>query len=211
MSIFSFFKGNKQSKKPKGMIAYFQLEDWWNEEFSDEERQLIEEVYQPMGGSSLTSGDIRSTSISSIAFLHTLAGWFQKSEHRYIAQKCLKKAESLVDTNTRALDLHFLLSNKITTLYKDRDNSPDGLERAIEACKQQIDFAEEAKAAFEKEYNGHSLPSHVGYRQLAIVLEKQKKFTEAIDLVEIAKSQGWSGDWDKRIERCTKKMGLGNP
>ena len=124
MSIFSFFKGNKRSKKPKGMIAYFQLEDWWNEEFSDEERRLIEEVYQPMGGSSLTSGDIRSTSNSSIAFLHTLAGWFQKSEHRYIAQKCLKKAESLVDTNTRALDLHFLMRKIRAQRHKDITDIP---------------------------------------------------------------------------------------
>lgn len=207
MSIFNLFKRrrSKQSKRPNGMIAYFQLEDWWIEEFSDEERRLIEEVYQPMGGGSLTSGHIRSTSNNSVAFLHTLAGWFQKSEHRHIARKCLEKSESLADNHTRPLDFHFLLSNKVSTLYKDRNNSPDGLEKAIEACNQHIDFAEDAKAAFEKEYHGQPLPTHVGFHQLAIVLEKQKKYQDAINLVEKAKSQGWSGDWDKRIERCAKK------
>lgn len=127
-----------------------------------------------MSGGSLTSGHMRSTSNTSVAFLHTLAGWFQNSEHRHIARKCLEKSESLTDNYTRPLDLHFLLSNKVSTLYKDRDNSPDGLEKAIEACNQHIDFAEDAKVAFEKEYHGQPLPSHAGFHQLAIVLEKQK-------------------------------------
>ena len=188
------------------MIAYFKLGDWWGEAFSDEERSLIESIYQPMGGGSLTSGDIQSTSNTDVAFLQTLAGWFQKKEYRHIATKCLQKSQSLVDESTRPLDFHFLLSNQVSTLYKDRNDSPNGLEKAIAACEQQIEFAVDAKAAFEKEYKGHSLPSHVGFRQLAIVLEKQKKYEDAITLVKKAKSQGWSGDWDKRIERCLKKL-----
>lgn len=50
-----------------------------------------------------------------------------------------------------------------------------------------------------------TLPSHTGYEQLAIILEKQKKYKEAINLIKQAQSEGWNGDWDKRIERCQKK------
>lgn len=30
---------------------------------------------------------------------------------------------------------------------------------------------------------------------------------EVIQLAEQAKSQGWAGDWDKRIEKAKKKLG----
>jgi len=32
---------------------------------------------------------------------------------------------------------------------------------------------------------------------------------EVIRLAEQAKSEGWSGDWDKRIEKAKKKLGNG--
>jgi hypothetical protein len=76
---------------------------------------------------------------------------------------------------------------------------------AIEACKQQIAVSEKAKIAFLKEYC--SLPSHEGYKQLCIIMEKQKNYDEVIRLSKIAKGQGWVGDWDKRIEKCEKRLG----
>ncbi len=45
---------------------------------------------------------------------------------------------------------------------------------------------------------------HVGYKQLCIIMEKQKNFGEVIRLANIAKAQGWKGDWDRRIEKCEK-------
>ncbi|MEI8332169.1 MAG: hypothetical protein WCF90_11075 [Methanomicrobiales archaeon] len=50
---------------------------------------------------------------------------------------------------------------------------------AIEACKQQKSISEKAKRAFLKEYNA-PLPSHGGYLQLYIILEKQKNYDEVI-------------------------------
>ena len=47
---------------------------------------------------------------------------------------------------------------------------------------------------------------HVRYKQLCIIMEKQKNFEEVIRLSRIAEEQGWNGDWDKRIEKCKKKM-----
>ena len=46
---------------------------------------------------------------------------------------------------------------------------------------------------------------HTGYEQLAIILEKQREYDEAIDLCKQAQKQTWSGEWDKRIERCLKR------
>ncbi len=43
-------------------------------------------------------------------------------------------------------------------------------------------------------------------KQLAIVREKQKNYTEAIRIAKEALSQGWSGDWERRIVRCKNKL-----
>jgi len=109
-----------------------------------------------------------------------------------------------VDDNSRILDLHFLYQHVIETYYPDRE-IPEFYEKAIWGCKKQIELAKQAKQAFIDEWGDESLPSHVGYKQLAIVLEKEKKYDEAIYLCKQAKYEGWSGDWDKRIERCEKK------
>jgi hypothetical protein len=59
---------------------------------------------------------------------------------------------------------------------------------------------------FFKEYKESPLPSHKGYQQLAIILEKQGKLEEAIKLCKQAAEQGWAGDWEKRVERYRKKV-----
>jgi hypothetical protein len=51
-----------------------------------------------------------------------------------------------------------------------------------------------------------SLPGHKGYQQLAVILEKQGRFQEAIDLCTQAAQQGWGGDWEHRIERNAKRL-----
>ena len=90
-------------------------------------------------------------------------------------------------------------------IIKDREK-PEYLKKAIDACKQQIDLAPKTIDALKTEYKDSTLPSHKGYEQLAIILEKQKTYKEAIDLCGQADKQGWAGDWKKRIERCLKKL-----
>ena len=58
-----------------------------------------------------------------------------------------------------------------------------------------------------------SFPIHTGYRQLAIILEKQGNFLDAIGLSKEAKLEGWGdreaydpGIWQNRIDRLKKKL-----
>ena len=194
----------------KGEIGYFGLAEWWQSAFSDDERRYIRDRYQPLGssGDTLTSGDISCTSQSVVGFLHGLASWFSRKEDRPIGYKILAKAEELADDNTPVLDRHFMYQTKLELHYKDRDK-PGHLEKAVAACLQQIELAPQAAAAFKAEYSAFGnapLPSHRGYQQLAIVLEKQKNFREAMGLCAQAEKQGWAGDWQHRIERCCKKL-----
>ena len=49
------------------------------------------------------------------------------------------------------------------------------------------------------------MPAHQGFEQLAIVLERDGKYREAMLLCSMAMDDGWFGDWANRIERCQKK------
>ena len=53
------------------------------------------------------------------------------------------------------------------------------------------------------------LGEHTGYKHLCIIRENQGNYAEVIRLAEQAKSEGWIGDWDKRIEKARKKLESG--
>ncbi|HBK34273.1 TPA: hypothetical protein DEP34_02540 [Candidatus Uhrbacteria bacterium] len=204
MGIFDFLKSNTEIK---GEIGYFGLTQWWLSGFNEQERNHILQTFQPLGGSgeSLIKGEITSTSQTAIGLLSALAGWFNNEQDRTIAYRMLKKAEDLITDKTDILDLHFLFSSEIEIYYRHRNRDRDALNEAIKACKQQIKIAPQAASAFKKEYKDSPLPTHKGYEQLAIIEEKEKNFNSVIDLAKKAMAQGWNGDWEKRIERCTKK------
>jgi len=65
----------------------------------------------------------------------------------------------------------------------------------------QIALSGRAAVAFRREYEG-PLPSHTGFKQLAIVREKQGDLDEVVRLSTRAIAEGWAGDWEARIARC---------
>jgi len=203
----SLFGVSKSKPEIGGIIKYFDLDYWWLKELTDDEKEMILDHFNPLGGSdeSIIEGKVTFTSQSSIQFMSGLASWFSKPYARHIAYKIIKKAETLIDNNSPPIDVHFLYSAKVGIKYRNRDSDPNGLIEATNACKQQISYAHLAAKAFIKKYND-GLPSHKGYEQLAIILEKQKEYNETINLCESAMSQGWAGQWEKRIERCNKKI-----
>lgn len=196
----------------KGQIGNLGLTDWWLTQFTKKEKEIIIETYQPMGlGNSrdlLLNYDILDQTESATKFLTNLSGWFNTKENRYLAYKMIKKAEELIDLNTDIIDIHFFYQHKIQIYYKDRDNNSQAYDIAKNACLEQIKIAPKVTEAFKTEYNDNFLPSHVGYTQLAIIEEKEKNWKTVIDIAEKAKKEGWNGDWDKRIERCKKKIGV---
>jgi len=196
----------------KGQIGNLGFTDWWLTQFTKKEREIIIETYQPMGlGNSrdlLLNYDILDQTESATKFLTNLSGWFNTKEKRNFAYKIIKKAEEMIDTDTNIIDIHFFYQHKIQIYYKDRDNNSQAFDIAKQACLEQIKIAPKVAIAFKNEFNDTFLPGHVGYTQLAIIEEKEKNWKTVIDLATQAKKEGWNGDWDKRIERCKKKIGL---
>jgi hypothetical protein len=190
-----------------GYIRYFGLGTWWLNELTENERTRIGKVYQSGNPEdTVTSDTLVSTSQHVVSFLGGLAGWFNNGENRALARKILDMASTLA-SEAPILDQHFFLQQLIEVSYKERQDLTR-LKVAIAACRQQIALAPEAANAFKLRYRDRELPlpSHKGYEQLAIVLEKDGHYREVVELSQQAKFHGWAGDWDKRIERCNKKL-----
>jgi tetratricopeptide (TPR) repeat protein len=132
-----------------------------------------------------------------------------------IASRVLEKALELAEKSPDPLYSHFgasflpsvyaVLEYGIKMHYENREMYPGALDKAIEFCEKQIARAPKAAEAFRHEVPGCDLPKHLGFEQLAIILEKQGRLDETIALCEQAKRQGWKSDWDKRIARCSRK------
>ena len=93
----------------------------------------------------------------------------------------------------------------IKVYYRDRKTG-DYYQKSIQLCQRQIELSPRSRAAFLKKHSKQPLPSHVGYEQLAIILDKERRWAEAIKLCRKARSEGWGGDWDKRIARYESKV-----
>jgi hypothetical protein len=115
-----------------------------------------------------------------------------------------RKLRREVSVARAPVDRHFALQVLAQAAYRLREVHPEALEDAEAACREQILLADLAGAALRQEFG--SKPSHHGYKQLSIMLEKQKRYSEALEIVEQAHNQGWNGDWDKRAERLAKKI-----
>lgn len=217
--MLGFFK----RKRIGGEIAYYGLQDWWLNTFTSEEQAYIVRKFQPLGtgnSSSLITGSISWKSSGSIvSFLCGLSGWFNNPQDRHISVRILNKAEELSKpcrkntTGTLSkqeassiFDEHLLYHQIIKTYYPERNSNPNAFKKAISACQDQIALAPLTKKAYRKKWKGEPLPRPTGYEQLAIVLEKQKKFQEALTLCKEALKAKWGGDWKKRIERLDKKL-----
>lgn len=196
-------------KKLGGLIKYYSLEIWWQNSFSESEQKYIIQKYKPLNGNNLIRGVIINSSISDINFLTGLQSYFSTLNDERISEIILKKAESLIQESTPILDIHFLYSTFINHYYKKRNLDVEFYELSKEYCKKQISINKEVKKAFRKE-GFPSLPRHLGFEKLAIILEKEKDFNEAIKICEKAKSLHWNSDWDKRIQRIEKKKEKNN-
>jgi len=193
-------------KKTKGFLKYFDLVDWWEKELTNAEREIIRKsVYSIPSdfgmGESLDKGDITSTDLSKVAFIAGLS-----PGHKYfnLSVKLLEKAEKEVLNGCPIKDQHFLYQQKIEFYYKKREN-PDYLNEAIKACKQQITIADKAAKYFKTKMANFGMPTHHGYYQLCVILEKKKDYDAVIELCKQAQKQEWAGDWDNRLKRCLKK------
>ncbi|MBX3000537.1 MAG: hypothetical protein KF893_18600 [Caldilineaceae bacterium] len=215
----SIFKKIFNRQAVRGEIGYFGLGEWWLSTFDEEQRTFFKHAYTYFGigidshDSPLTGGEISSLSHSSVYTLTGMIGALRK-QPRYLHLAWLILQEAEIRKDGTALDLHYLYQTTIEVAYAQRNEHPEALDLAIEACQKQIAIAAQSAKMFKNEISeaerqrtfGAQLPAHVGYTQLCIIYEKEKRYSEVIQLAHKAKKEGWAGDWDKRIARCQKRL-----
>ncbi|MDA8353580.1 MAG: hypothetical protein M0Z65_10455 [Firmicutes bacterium] len=102
--------------------------------------------------------------------------------------------------------LQIFYRDRAQHFYKLRNEDPENLKKAIQYCQKQIAYAPMAIQANRMDPQAKTLPHHYGFKQLAIIREKQGDVEEAIRLCEEALAQGWKGDWQHRIDRYRKSL-----
>lgn len=196
--------GKIAMSKIDGYLKFFGLEDWWLSTFTREEREYIENVISPgEKGSYLTKGHIDYVSSSKIELISGLASRFINEVNSGLFLKICREAESL--EKLKAIELHFHYLMKIEALYVNIDKWPDAYPLLKEACYSQITISAAAAKAFKKASPQCSLPSHRGFKRLAIILQNEKRYSEVVRICKKALSEQWPGDWDKRICRNDHK------
>jgi hypothetical protein len=98
--------------------------------------------------------------------------------------------------NTRMIRKHLELTNELQEAPASKQ---------FELAQRMLKSSEKVAKAFQED-GWKDMPTHLGFRRIAINLERQGDFEGAISACQEAKRQGWSGDWDKRIERCHGKL-----
>jgi hypothetical protein len=190
----------------EGLIGYYNLTDWWLSTFTAEERNEIQ-ARRP----SLVTGDNQDIILTERArpgsntgrvenSLTSVGIEFIQSKDFGIAERLIAKAIEVGGASI--LDRHFGYQQMAQAYYRHRNDEPEALDLAIDACKKQIRLGSEAAKGFLAEDPEDSLPAHHGFQQLAIIRESEKDYGEAIRLCREAMAQDWGGDWEKRITRC---------
>lgn len=119
------------------------------------------------------------------------------------ARSIIAKGLQIVQT-AGMVDRHFFYSAAAQALYVHREADARALPEAEDMCRRQIGLAPKAIPVLKALWG--QLPGHYGYKQLAVILEKQKRYDEALAVVDQAEREGWSGDWPARRDRLQKKL-----
>lgn len=196
--IFGVFS----SSKIKGLIKFHNLVPFWKS-LSFEEQEYLRHKYNSGLGvnpKALTDIDIDAKSAQSKLSLLTIFLQSPKvNSDEILYQKIIFQAENSIPECQKIDDIHFYFQQIIIYYYRKRIKK-EFYDKAKESCLRQIKIAPEVKKSFLKQY-GYPLPRHYGFKQYSIILQKEKKYDEAISICTLAHKQEWNGDWEKRIER----------
>jgi hypothetical protein len=216
------------------ILDKYDLKEWWNTSLTPEQRNQIARDYQPMGFilgvpylyAKIVGNDNCET--GKCCFLDVLACVATDGAKVIVANKTeVTVKEALNQPRKNFKDIHLALTGLIKHYYRQRDDQAH-YQKAKELCWLQISISTHAAKTFSKPIQPkgislkklegilgrklagygtpQTLPSHVGYKQMAIILEKEGDLEGAIKLSQKALKQGWTDNYDKRIVKLAAKL-----
>jgi hypothetical protein len=163
------------SKDVAPKVTFDEMDAWWMSAFTEEEREYIRKQMRRHNFHPFTFGSPYRALVYPEDQLCAIADWLRKPKAYPLGLRMLHKAEDLAGADIH--ELFRVYEAMIDFYYRGRELEPSYLAGAVETCRKQIalGFAPFTEAV----EGGAALPSHRGFEQLAIILERQGKLSSA--------------------------------
>lgn len=232
MKLSNFFeKEENKNQTIGGSIKYHNLENWWFNELTDEERHILLDIE----GNGLIEGKIIRDKYDFPAIF--LGNYVHNIVHKGLlpfAKKIIKKTYEIWDRRIDLEDMHFLLTGWIRDLYVFKEDV-DIYDYLIKWCRAMIIISDSVarliltrdriyeRRISDINYESHGddfirkaieihienlkrnkengLFSHIGFEKFAELQVEKGNYDAAIKILKQAEKQGWSGNWKLEIER----------
>ena len=188
-------------KKAKGTIGLYGLSDWWFSTFTEQERQYLEERYQPMGAApdSLTHGTLTGSTQPATTFLNGLMTWVRSKEDAPIAKRIHDKIDELGRTQPIEGPGYYQGRHYTTYVWDVEELKRNG--RLDEAERLLIELVKATEAEDKAERHGVA-PWY--YEQLAMIYRSRKEYKKEIAILErFAKKRHAPG---VGVQRLTERL-----
>ena len=194
-----------------GELGYFGLTEWWTSSFSPAERDYMEAAFRPNGLPARAKPLTRDRGLVSFptaaALLTILADRLsEKRQDRNLASRVLAQAEKRAAAEEDILGRHYVYHQMIRLHSRWKDEFPDAVDQMLTACHKQIELAPETAKTLREMRPGQPLPTHLGYLQASVQLEREGRYEPAIELCRQAQAGGWGGNWAWRIQCLSRKL-----
>jgi len=167
--------------KVEGLIAFYELEEWWFSSFTNDEREYIDSRYQPTGAPphTLTRGKILERRLPAPEFLNGLNTWFKSNKDSTIAERIHRKLTELGKEHP-IFKPGYYDGRHFTTYVRDFEN----LKKSGEFIELEMLLIELVKATeAESAVDGLGVaPAY--YSELAILYRKQKEYSKEVSILE---------------------------
>jgi hypothetical protein len=170
-----------KQEKVDGLIAFYNLQEWWFSSFTIDEREYIDSCYQPMGAlpHTLTQGTILERQQPAPELLNGLNTWFRSSKDSSIAERIHQKLIEIAKEHP-IVKPGYYDGRHYTTYVRDFEIlKKSGKFTELENLLIELVKATEAESAV----NGMGVaPAY--YNELAILYRKQKELSKEISILE---------------------------
>ncbi|WP_435158641.1 tetratricopeptide repeat protein [Haladaptatus sp. DFWS20] len=192
-----------------GLLNVLGLGEWYTNLPAEDQQKLYEysTIFGMGGESNQLDHSVHSTSQTQQSHLKSVGSTAVHEKDYEFAEKVLLKALDADGDNPT--DRHFVYNSLIELYYKQRDERNDAIEKCIAYCEEDIDTIDAFLDAWEREY-GDGPPGIPSFKRLAIILEKQGNYQDALEICEMAIQRGLSdgtkGGYKGRKQRIQNKI-----